>query len=103
MLCEGKLGKDHEQKCTLYTMTGAEEIACVNSRCTRKSECGARYGYNYRTEGGRKVNCVRITDISAIFISSCVAFSVDLLCFIANLQYRGHTSLRAITFALGKS
>ena len=98
--CGGSLseGRGKTVSACMYGFNGMEEVTHVTKRCCAKT-CQATYAYNFKWEGGYKVNTRRIRDVEALFVNDKTCFAMDYLVYHEDLQFRGYLSGRAITWA----
>lgn len=80
----------------LYQMDRVEIVHHCRKRC---KECGRSFLYNFVWCNGKKVNSVRIADIDALFVSTCVGFSIQFLVYHIRLHFRGFVSSAAVQWA----
>ncbi|CAE7560210.1 unnamed protein product [Symbiodinium sp. CCMP2592] len=74
------------------------EVEHIPMRCTSKS-CRIRHLYNYRKQGGKKLNTMQHDQMDVIFVNSNTAFAKEFLEYHDALQFRGCVSNNAIAWA----
>ncbi|CAE7597628.1 unnamed protein product, partial [Symbiodinium sp. CCMP2592] len=96
--CQSTLASADVMAARLYTLRGVQEVEHIPMRCTSKS-CRIRHLYNYRKQGGKKLNTMQHDQMDVIFVNSNTAFAKEFLEYHDALQFRGCVSNNAIAWA----
>jgi len=88
----------------LIDLTGVHTVDVIPKQCTR-STCRTTYGYNYFWDDGRKISCVRYSDLKegVLFISSKRGFTLRYLKYHGDLMFRGVLSAKSVSWAYRRS
>lgn len=98
--CGKALGKCRSVTASLVTALGMTAVEHTALRCTDKAKCGKVYWYNYKWCGASKVNTVCLEEVTALFITTTLGFSLDFIKFMDALHFRAAMSAAAVPFAL---